>query len=182
MNDKHIYDSCENIKENLISVIVPIYNVAEFLTESLESILNQTYKNLQIILANDGLDDGSGILCEKYAKRDKRICLITHESRKGGAEARNAGLNASKGKYIGFVDPDDFVELDIFEKLYYTIKENSADISVCGYQIFGNKKDDKEGRITAKRFNCQEALDMLIKDSEMPSYLWNKLFKAELFI
>lgn len=182
----YLYQGCfidkENLNmEDLISIIIPIYNVADFLEDSLESVVNQTYNNLQIILVNDASKDDCDIICEKYQKKDKRICLINHETRKGVAEARNTGLSASKGKYIGFVDPDDFVELDIFEKLYNTIKENSADISVCGYQIFGNKKDDKEGRITAKRFNCQEALDMLIKDSEMPSYLWNKLFKAELF-
>ena len=167
--------------KDLISIIIPIYNVADFLEDSLESVVNQTYNNLQIILVNDASEDGCDIICKKYAKKDKRICLINHETRKGVAEARNTGLNASKGKYIGFVDPDDFVELDIFEKLYYTIKKNSADIAVCGYRVFGNKQDEKEGRITANRFNRQEALNILIKDSEMTSYLWNKLFKAELF-
>lgn len=182
----YLYQGCfidkENLNmEDLISIIIPIYNVADFLEDSLESVVNQTYNNLQIILVNDASEDGSDIICKNYEKKDIRICLINHEIRKGVAEARNTGLNASKGKYIGFVDPDDFVELNIFEKLYYAIKKNSADISVCGYRIFGNKKDDKVGRITTNTFNRQEALGMLVKDSEMPSYLWNKLFKVELF-
>ena len=105
------------MKEPLISIIVPIYRVEEYLDKCLSSIINQTYKNLEIILVNDGSDDNSIKIAKKYAKKDERIKII-EEDNKGLSCARNTGINASTGKYITFVDSDDFIEENYIEVLY----------------------------------------------------------------
>lgn len=114
-----------------ISVIVPIYNSAEYLEDTLESIINQTYKNLEIILVNDGSRDNSPDIMQEYAKRDKRIRLINKKNG-GVSSARNAGIGSATGDYIGYVDADDIIEPDMYEYLLGKALEHDADIVGCG--------------------------------------------------
>lgn len=115
-----------------ISIIVPIYKVEDYLERCVDSIVNQTYKNLEIILVDDGSPDNCPTICDELAKADKRIKVV-HKENGGLSDARNAGMDISTGDYIGFVDSDDYVESDMFEVLVDAIEENNADISCCRY-------------------------------------------------
>lgn len=141
--------------EALVTVIVPIYNVEKFLPKCMESLLGQTYKNLEIILINDGSTDGCQALCEAYAKEDQRILLIKKEN--GGlSSARNAGLCAAHGVYIYFLDPDDSVDLDLIKKTVWWIEKEQADMCVfCMRHTYGDQEEripdmDKEYRYSWK--------------------------------
>lgn len=119
---------------NLISVIVPAYNIVDYLPRCLDSILSQTYNNLEVIVISDGSTDGTNEVIEKYAKKDNRIVPIFKEN-SGVSDTRNMGLDVAKGDYIGFVDGDDYIEPDMYETLLNNLLENDADISHCGYQM-----------------------------------------------
>lgn len=128
----------------LISIIVPVYNVEQYLDDCLVSILNQTYKNLEIILIDDGSTDNSGKICDEYAKKDSRI-IVFHKENGGVSSARNAGLRIAKGIYIGFVDPDDWIAEDMYEVLYLNAKKYDTDVSVCKSKIVINRNLKKLG-------------------------------------
>ena len=123
---------------DLVSVIVPIYKVEKYLGKCVDSIINQTYKNLEIILVDDGSPDNSGKICDEYAKKDNRIKVI-HKENGGLSSARNAGLDVATGEFIAFVDSDDRIHLDFVEKLYRAIKEENADIASCYVESFIKK-------------------------------------------
>ena len=118
-------------KQPLISVIVPVYNVEEYLPRCLDSIINQTYKNLEILLIDDGATDNSGKICDEYALKDNRI-RVFHKENGGVSSARNLGLDNATGEYISFIDSDDYVELEYFELLSDLCLETGAEISMCG--------------------------------------------------
>lgn len=165
----------------LISIIVPVYNVKEYLEKCLESICGQTYKNLEIILINDGSSDGSGELCDLFAQRDGRIKVI-HQANAGQSAARNRGLDIAQGEYFGFVDSDDWIEPDMYEFLYRLLKENGADISICAHYR------DKRGKSVAKYssgeqfvFTHDEAIRALTVDKHVRNYMFDKLFRRCLF-
>lgn len=129
------------INDILISVIVPAYNIEEYLPRCLDSILNQTYRNLEIIVVSDGSTDGTNNIINKYSKKDRRIIPI-FKSNSGVSDTRNAGLDIAKGDYIGFVDGDDYIEPLMYETLIKNAVEYDADISHCGYQmIFPSRID-----------------------------------------
>ena len=119
-----------------ISVIVPIFNSEQFINRCVESILNQTYKNLEIILVDDGSTDDSGKICDQYALTDSRITVI-HKINEGVSKARNMGIDASKGDLISFVDADDFLDVNMYEELINHLNENPADIC-CMAKIYMN--------------------------------------------
>ena len=122
-----------------ITVIVPVYNVENYLNKCLDSLINQTYKNLEIIVINDGSTDNSGIICQEYAQKDNRIIYVEKENG-GQSEARNMGLDRMTGSYVTFVDSDDWVESDYVETLYQKITEYQTDIAVGNYCKF-NESD-----------------------------------------
>lgn len=127
------------LMEDLISVIVPVYNVEKYLPECIESIINQTYKNLEIILIDDGSPDNSGKICDEYAGKDNRIKVI-HKKNEGVSEARNVGMEVAKGNYLTFVDSDDWIESVYIETLLKTLMENKADYVTCGYnRVYQNE-------------------------------------------
>ena len=170
--------------DELISIIVPIYNVEKYLEKCINSIINQTYKNLEIILVNDGSKDSSKDICEKFLKIDNRI-IVVHKENEGLSEARNVGINIAKGKYIGFIDSDDYIEADMFERLYNNIKKNNADISICNIV-----EENEQGKIIKTyirendnviELNKIEALKKLIMDQEVTNHACNKLYKKDLF-
>lgn len=168
--------------EQKISVIVPVYQVEEYLDRCITSILSQSYGNLEIILVDDGSGDKSGTICDEYAKLDNRIRVI-HKPNGGLSSARNTALDIATGDYVGFVDGDDYVHRFMFEKLIKAAVEHSADIAVCGHFT------EKDNRITIKEpildslqeYTGKEALRVLIEDKWMNNYAWDKLYKAELF-
>lgn len=118
-------------EEPLISVIVPVYNVEKYLDKCVDSIVNQTYKNLEIILVDDGSPDNCPKMCDDWARKDKRIRVI-HKKNGGVSSARNLGINNANGECIGFVDSDDWIEKKYIQKLYETLIQEGADIALCG--------------------------------------------------
>ena len=120
--------------EELISVVVPVYNVEKYIDKCINSIINQTYKNLEIILVDDGSPDNCGNICDEYAKKDNRIIVI-HKENGGLSDARNTGIEVSKGKYITFIDSDDYISDNYVSFLYNLIIEYKADISIGKHYV-----------------------------------------------
>lgn len=164
-----------------ISVIVPIYNIEKFIPRCLDSILSQTYRNLEIILVDDGSTDGSGEIVDQYAKKDGRIKVI-HQVNSGVSVARNRGLDHATGDYIGFVDGDDYIEPDMYEILMQIINEHHVDIAHCGYQmIYPSRVDYYYNSGEKIKLSHDEGLFELLKGTRVEPGLWNKLYKTELF-
>ncbi|WP_318606622.1 glycosyltransferase family 2 protein [Mitsuokella jalaludinii] len=122
-----------------VSIILPVYNVEAYLSRAIESLIKQTYQNIEVILVDDGSKDQSGKICDSYAEKDTRIKVI-HKDNGGVSSARNAGLAIATGEYISFFDPDDFVTEDIIEFLLDNLKKNNADVSICAWDdYYGNR-------------------------------------------
>lgn len=160
---------------------MPVYNIYDYLERVLDCLLNQTYRNLEIILVDDGSTDGSEELCNQYKQKDSRIKVI-HQKNSGVSVARNVGVSQATGEYLGFVDSDDVISLEMFEILYQNIITTGADVSVCNYQSFTEQlpkfnKDKNEITIYTKL----EVLEDIISDGKITNFLWNKLFKKTLF-
>lgn len=168
------------MKNNLISIVVPIYNVEKYIPECVDSIIAQTYENIEIILVNDGSTDNSGSVCEEYAKKDARIKVI-HKKNGGLSDARNAGIKIAKGEYIGFVDSDDWIETDMYEKLIKACLENNADISICGLFRDYVDKSIKCPSPNNKVYSSENALKALIEGEELHDHAWSKLYKRSFF-
>ena len=171
-----------NISGPLISLIVPVYNVKDYLKTCLQSILEQTYKNLEIILVDDGSDDGSSSICDEFARMDQRIKTI-HLPHSGVSAARNAGLAAATGELLGFVDSDDWIDHDMYQYLYTLMVEHDADVSACTYLLEQEGRPSKIINNTGKLhiFSKKEIIRALVKNDLVKNYLWAKLFKRKLF-
>ncbi|MBO4815560.1 MAG: LicD family protein [Clostridia bacterium] len=164
-----------------ISIIVPIYNVEALLRRCIDSLLKQTYQNLEIILIDDESPDNCGKIIDAYAKMDDRIKVI-HQKNVGVCAARNAGLEIATGEYIGFADPDDWVTTDMFEYLYKNAKKYNAAITCCRYyRVIPNKETYCRSDGKLHIYNTEEAIKELVSDFTIRSIFWNKLFKKELF-
>ena len=168
------------MNEELISIMGPVYNVEEYLKECIDSIINQTYKRIEIILVDDGSTDKSGKICDDYAKIDKRIKVV-HKENGGLSDARNVGISVSSGKYIAFVDSDDWVEKTMYKKMYSLCKKYDADICVCGY--FREYKDETISKCSSKGvvYKKEDALRELIKGVTIQDHAWTKLYKKSLW-
>ncbi|MBQ7890388.1 MAG: glycosyltransferase [Erysipelotrichaceae bacterium] len=164
---------------DLISVIVPVYKVGEYLDECVQSIVSQTYKNLEIILVDDGSPDQCPEMCDKWANKDDRIRLI-HKKNGGLSDARNAGLDIATGDYIAFVDSDDWIQHDMYERMLNALIESEADICACGIKACF---PDKESSLNAKAVigASEKVLEMIYSDTIYPVAAWNKLYKKELW-
>jgi len=134
-----------------ISIIVPVYNVERYIRKCVKSLINQTYKNIEIILVNDGSPDNCGQICDDFAREDRRIVVI-HKENGGLCSARNAGLSVATGKYIGFVDSDDWIRADMYEYLYINAKSHDADIACCNYYRVTAKSKWLGSKKTSKKF------------------------------
>lgn len=165
----------------LISVIIPCFNVEKYIDRCMESVLNQTYQNLEIILVDDGSTDGTGKICDLYSQADERIRVI-HKRNGGLSSARNAGLEVAAGTYIGFVDSDDWIEHDFYSYLYDLIVRYQADIAQCAYFLTdGNAKSlvvDEEIR----KVSQSDLMNIFFrtKGEDSNSSVWNRLYKHEI--
>lgn len=169
----------------LISVIVPVYNVERYLSRCIDSILTQTYENLEIILVDDGSTDSSGQICEDYADKDPRIKTI-HKQNEGLSDARNKGIEAATGAYCSFVDSDDHIAGDCIEYLYDLASANGAQIAVCGYQkVYERTSDGIPGENNTEKaiqvYNSIDALSALLYQRGIISAAWGRLFRREVF-
>lgn len=151
---------------DLISIIVPVYNVENYIKECINSIINQSYKNIEIILVDDGSTDNSGSLCEEFSLIDSRIVTL-HKENGGLSDARNYGIKHSNGEYIMFVDSDDIIEKDIVKVLYNMIQEDKAiDISVCGLKRFNDGLSPK--------FVARDKYSILDREESLKEFLYQK--------
>jgi len=157
----------------LISVIVPVYNAEKYVDKCLESIRKQTYKNIEVIIINDGSLDRSKSICERYVKEDKRFTLI-NQTNQGASVARNNGLACVKGDYVAFVDADDWLENNFYEVMYSNIRESAADIVVCDFWV-NNSLYNKWNHAIIK----QEKIFDEYLDGKIMNRLFNKLYKKE---
>ncbi|GIJ96907.1 hypothetical protein CAPN001_14760 [Capnocytophaga stomatis] len=163
----------------LISIIVPIYNVGKHIKRCIDSLLCQTYENIEILIINDGSTDNTSQILSDYAN-EKKI-YIFHQENKGVSFSRNFGIKQSKGDYICFVDGDDYVSPHYCEKLYENIAKHSADISICRFQkVFNNEIAPIKTDGQTKIYSQIEALSLIFEDKELQSHPWGKLFKKEI--
>ena len=168
---------------DLISIIVPVYKVEQYLPKCIDSILAQTYTNFELILVDDGSPDNCGKICDDYAQKDNRVRVI-HKENAGVSAARNDGISIAKGAYIGLIDSDDYVQPNLYECLYHAIKAQDADLSICDFQYVDEKGENldvatkimiQEDTISGKGILQHDALSVFWI---VP---WNKLYKRELF-
>lgn len=165
----------------LISVVVPVYNVEPYIQKCLNSLIAQTYRNLEVILVDDGSTDASGLICDRYARHDSRFKVI-HQANSGVCAARNRALEAATGEYLGFVDPDDWCAPDYYEYLYNGLVKYDADVSSCCYFRAGPDritmaKCDGIDRVLSRK----GIIENIVRQMDIRVVLWNKLFKRTLF-
>ena len=165
----------------LISVVVPVYNVEEFLDDCVQSIVNQTYKNLEIILVDDGSTDHCPEICDKWLERDSRIKVI-HKENGGLSSARNTGIEQSTGDYLGFVDSDDYICPQMYEHLLTVLEKSALKIVSCTYKVVLNSYETEllEAVSIAEELNFKEALDSVFY-GELDVAVWSKLYAREIF-
>lgn len=165
-----------------ISVVIPVYNVEEYLERCIESVVNQTYKNLEIILVDDGSPDNCPAMCDEWAEKDSRIKVI-HKQNGGLSDARNAGIeytiNSSDSEWITFIDSDDWVHEKYIEALYNAVSDNNCNVSVCSYAVTdGTTPDVNENKLSAELFLPENFYLEAVTNANIA---WGKLYKAVLF-
>lgn len=164
----------------LISIIIPVYNAEKFLIKCLDSIKKQTYKNIEVILINDGSTDKSGEICDDYCTSDSRFKVI-HKENGGVSSARNCGLSEVSGDYICFIDPDDWVELDMIKVLFELTQNYNSEIGICGYyKEESGKILNKIGNQKVLNYSNHEALNEILKEDSFKGFLWNKIFSTQI--
>jgi glycosyltransferase involved in cell wall biosynthesis len=177
-------------ENKLISIIVPIYNVEKYLEQCIESLISQTYSNIEIILVNDGSPDNCTYICNKYKEQDSRIKVI-HKENKGLVSARKAGMQIAKGEYIGFVDGDDWVEPKMYEDLMYYASKHDVDIVAAGYkeELDGNIVEILYNNLPSGYYSKEDLIKSVypkmlcaggFSQFGVFSYLWNKIFKRDI--
>ena len=166
-------------KNALLSIIIPVFNTEKYLIDCLESVTGQTYKNLQIICVNDGSTDNSLKILEDYSKKDSRIIIID-QANKGLSGARNSGLEKATGDYIAFLDSDDWVDLDFYEKLYNAIIKNNCEIAAA--TIIRKREHSQKYRVHYSEEKIYTTLEEKFRICKIPTccYVWNKLYKSDL--
>lgn len=165
----------------LVSIIVPIYKVEPYLRRCLDSIVNQTYTNLEIILVDDGSPDGCPQICDEYAAKDKRIVVI-HKENGGLSDARNAGLDICKGEYVSFVDSDDWVHKKYIEELIKIAIKKNADITIGNHFLAHEGYIDKAAPFKSSTYSKKEAIKKIITQQTLPwGASWGKIYKKRIF-
>ena len=166
--------------DKLISIIIPVYNVEDYLDECIKSVVGQTYESLEIFLVDDGSTDDSGRICDKWAGRDNRI-VVLHRENGGVSEARNAALDLIKGDYVGFADADDWCEPGMYETLITAAIKEGADIVMCGFVRCDSYSGKKKKKSFIRHDACSpdDAVKHIMGKNGYFTSLWNKLFKRE---
>lgn len=180
----------KSILGHMVSLVIPVYNSARYLRQCLDSVIGQTYGELEIICVNDGSTDNSPAILEEYAERDDRIRIFSKENEgKGAALARNLGLQNATGEYIQFVDSDDFFEADMVESLVVKAVDTGSDVVICAGQIFDDEKQCISGRLPhpdlyyapdRESFSWKDCPEYICEIAD--NYAWNKLFRRQLLI
>lgn len=172
------------MEKPLISVIVPVYNIEQYIERCLKSIIKQTYVHLEIILVDDGSTDCSGKICDDYSQKDKRIRVI-HKNNGGLSDARNVGIDVAQGEYLSFIDGDDFIQKNMIEYLLNKMLTHTADISVCSYKVvYGGCETDTFPKQSGNDIilDSYHAMEAILTTRKYGSVMaWNKLYKRELF-
>lgn len=172
------------MKTELVSIIIPVYNVEKYLKQCVESAINQTYKNLEIWLIDDGSKDSSGKICDEYKKLDSRIKVI-HKENGGLSSARNAALDLAKGKYLYFLDSDDLISLDLIETYLNLIKEYDVDVVMgTSYEFYGNidmNIDHIKQNTKPEKYSNVDALKLMLLDEKLHHAAAGPLFSADLY-
>ncbi|NLP46840.1 MAG: glycosyltransferase family 2 protein [Epulopiscium sp.] len=166
----------------LISVVIPVYKVEEYLNRCVTSVLNQTYSNIEVILVNDGSPDNCGKMCDEFAEKDKRVTVI-HKENGGLSSARNAGIEIAKGEYLSFLDSDDWVEVTFIEKALKLLVESKADIAITNYmKIYNEREKINNDKIEKYEFSNLEALNALAgKFNTQITTAWGKIYHRDIF-
>lgn len=170
--------------EHLVSVVIPVYNVEQYLRRCLDSVIGQTYKQLEIILIDDGSTDASGAICDEYALKDIRI-QVFHTENQGLSNARNTGVSYAQGEYLAFIDSDDYIAEDMIEVIYDRIMRDESDLVICNFLRVNNAgkvlPENADSPILDEKLNTEEALNKLC--GSMCWYYvtaWNRLYRTEL--
>ena len=169
----------KHLSPPLLSVIVPVYRVETYLRKCLDSLVNQTYANLEIILVDDGSPDNCGAICDEYASRDSRITVI-HQENRGLSGARNTGLDKATGEFVAFVDSDDYLELSMYEQLMDAAVENGADIVVGDFYTILESGTVRRYSPIQNGMPLEKVQELILED-RLPSYVWNKIYRRKLF-
>lgn len=161
----------------MISVIIPIYNVEKYLPKCVDSVINQTYKDIEIILVDDGSPDRCPEICDEYTKIDDRIKVI-HKLNGGLSDARNAGLDIATGEYIGFIDSDDYIDEHMYEDMLSAIENADADLCICGFdRVDEDGKNKSSTHFENAMLSEEQAYEMLVQGNVYFIVAWNKLYK-----
>jgi len=166
--------------EELVSVIVPVYNTKNYLEKCINSLVKQSYHNLEILLIDDGSSDGSGELCDELGKTDKRI-RVFHQENGGLSCARNTGLANAAGSLLSFIDSDDYISPDMFRFMTDALSRTDSDIAICGFETIYSDRTKYTGIKGEKCYSTKKALYELIIDTNISGIVCNKLYKKELF-
>lgn len=166
----------------LISVIMPIYNAEKYVTKAIDSILSQSYSNIEVLLVDDGSQDRCLQICDNYAQKDKRVRVL-HKNNGGQASARNLALDIVQGDYIGFVDADDWIEPYMYEILYSKIIQYGADLAICNFDVVtdeGHKHYWQPDLEEETVFDNNSLMEEILYNKRVNEMFWNKLFKKEI--
>ena len=164
----------------VLSIIVPVYKAEKYLQDCIESILSQTFTDFELILINDGSPDKSGLICDEYAMKDQRIKVI-HKPNGGASSARNKGLGAAQGKYIGWVDSDDHVNPKMYEILYHLAESYHADITECQYLMINGNKTRRSGKPEGIVYGSGDFVIEQFFNSRMKPSLVTKIYKRDMW-
>ena len=166
----------------LVSIIAPVYNVERFVAQCIESVIAQTFQDWEFILIDDGATDRSGIICDEYAAKDRRIKVV-HKANTGLSDSRNLGLGMASADIISFIDSDDWMEPDMLEKMYRTLMDTGADIAVCGvFKDYPGKRTFKCPLKQDTMLTRDQALFLIMDDKRIYSYVWDKLYRKEMLV
>lgn len=164
-----------------VSIIVPVYNVERYLDNCIESLVNQAYKDIQIILVDDGSKDHSPEICDSWQRKDARIRVV-HKPNGGLSDARNAGLTYVNSEYVAFVDSDDWIDKEYINRLYSTALKHNCDMVICQYYlVYANGGKRKMGRLEDESLSVNSCIEELLIDKNITSHVWRRLYRSKLF-
>lgn len=165
-----------------ISIIIPVYKVEKYIHRCIDSVLGQTYSNIEVILVDDGSPDLCGRICDEYAKKDNRVVVI-HKENAGLSGARNSGLNVATGDYIGFVDSDDYISRDMYGRLMYSVESSGKDIGICNFaRVFSDHEETAFEFEEERMFSQDEMYEAISREVNWQWItVWNKLYRKEIF-